>query len=830
MESLKESDCQHTSNEDIKPDCLDSKELFKAMSAENDHSPQVKMEGQKLKFEPQDIKKEDGFWSEGMGLPQFDLWRESLKKGDCQHTSNEDIKPDCLDSKELFKAMSAENHHSPQVNMEGQKLKFEPQDIKKEDGFWSEGMGLSQDQFHTWRESFKDVHQHIDKLSSADSKELLESLPFVNCSISQVKMESQELKCEPQNNCGQDVIWSKGVEFSQNQFNASFESEVHQHASDKVAKTAYLKKPICVSQIKIENKKIKCEPRDMEEGEVMLSEALGHIKNERQELNKAERENIHKSGKRFVKTQIRLESSQMEIDHHFVRKQEKDVKPDSRNLEISPGLRNDLQNTFHVKHEREVNAECLGVKKEDPVWTVNSIKQEIYTDGRSDCRVSVDPIWASHSLQTQSKIANTDNICNDKKSFPKNVPECTKSVDFKAESYLKDEDPNWAFHCFSRRKKVMTEDTSHLKSPPPSNSQTCDEFQRPSNMIASDPQQEAPVPVQQIFPSGFSHQVRTAQDPSVQTATQISPMLNQKEVAQKRAAQQSFQYSQGGKCFSSHDTLKVPKIMHENDPYIVEQLKQLSFCRLCGEKQILHLQKGEVRRGKIILTPKCSSSEKQFWKCCSCKRGFRSQVRLNLHQQVHLRKLSKPKIKCPECEREFKNSTSLRIHSEVHIQGTVPCKLCDKVFRSETKLRSHHCRCHSAKTLACDKCEATFSTKASLFYHKAVHSDRRLFECSDCKSKFKLKKYLKTHMLIHTDERPFPCLQCPSRFRTKAHLIAHMGRSLGCGAHSGPHRKPGRKRNQRKQELSDTETSEEVSATDVESTSPSDSDTSDTEG
>ncbi|XP_035288030.1 uncharacterized protein LOC118235110 isoform X3 [Anguilla anguilla] len=554
--------CHQGNDKYYKHENLDLKDLPHSTPLENRRvfcASHIEMESRELKHKPQDIKGEDAFWSEGESLPQFDVWMESLKESDCQHTSNEDIKPDCLDSKELFKAMSAENDHSPQV---------------------------------------------------------------------------------------------------------------HQHVSDKVARTDYLKKPICVSQIEIENKKIKCEPRDMEEGEVMLSEALGHIKNERQEVNKAERENIHKSGKRFVKTQIRLESSQMEIDHHFVRKQEKAVKPDSRNLEISPGLRNDLQNTFHVKHEREVNAECLGVKKEDPVWTVNSIKQEIYTDGRSDCRVSVDPIWASHSLQTQSKIANTDNICNDKKSFPKNVPECTKSVDFKAESYLKDEDPNWAFHCFSRS------DTSHLKSPPPSNSQTSDEFQRPSNMIASDPQQEAPVPVQQIFPSGFSHQVRTAQDPSVQTATQISPMLNQKEVAQKQAAQQSFQYSQGEKCFSSHDTLKVPTIMHENDPYIVEQLKQLSFCRLCGEKQILHLQKGDVLNGKIVLTPKCSSSEKEFWKCCLCKRGFRTRGRIHLHQHVHLRKLSKPKIKCPKCKRKLNISDSLRKCSEVHIQGTVPCKSC----------------------------------------------------------------------------------------------------------------------------------------------------------
>ncbi|KAJ8266421.1 hypothetical protein GJAV_G00130230 [Gymnothorax javanicus] len=167
--------------------------------------PNFEMESRELKREPQVIKADDVTWSEGMGLPHFDVWRDSLKD-DRKYASNEDVKPDCSDSKQSIKAMPIENNCAFQVKLKSPKLKYESLNdwTNGEDVIWSEGVRLLQDQFYA---NFNcDIHQHVgDKDEKTDHPGEILCIPQSKNVDIKIKVEPNDLEekaAQPSVTCG----------------------------------------------------------------------------------------------------------------------------------------------------------------------------------------------------------------------------------------------------------------------------------------------------------------------------------------------------------------------------------------------------------------------------------------------------------------------------------------------------------------------------------------------------------------------------------------------------------------------------------------------------
>lgn len=103
------------------------------------------------------------------------------------------------------------------------------------------------------------------------------------------------------------------------------------------------------------------------------------------------------------------------------------------------------------------------------------------------------------------------------------------------------------------------------------------------------------------------------------------------------------------------------------------------------------------------------------------------------------------------------------------------CKVCDTLWTTKSRLRSHQRSHGEKKSFQCDICDKTFGWEYSWKTHMLAHSDDNPHKCTICNMKFFNKTALSNHIKRKHEkpERPFSCEQCSKKFISKSELNQH---------------------------------------------------------
>ncbi|XP_031628730.1 zinc finger protein 813-like [Contarinia nasturtii] len=169
--------------------------------------------------------------------------------------------------------------------------------------------------------------------------------------------------------------------------------------------------------------------------------------------------------------------------------------------------------------------------------------------------------------------------------------------------------------------------------------------------------------------------------------------------------------------------------------------------------------------------------------CRICKKVFHSESDLQAHnRQQH------QQYKCNVCSKEFRTQKGFSTHSNSHDEQTNKqkflCSTCGKFFGTKQRLQAHQST-HSCKmNYVCSACHKRFATESRLRCHQRTHTGEKPFQCNYCDLTFAQGNALRCHKRIHTGERPYQCLICQKRFTQntilKTHMTLHTGKKIKC--------------------------------------------------
>ena len=120
------------------------------------------------------------------------------------------------------------------------------------------------------------------------------------------------------------------------------------------------------------------------------------------------------------------------------------------------------------------------------------------------------------------------------------------------------------------------------------------------------------------------------------------------------------------------------------------------------------------------------------------------------------------------------------------------CKVCGKMFSSESSLTKHAGLCQRRRTYSCGYCPKEFFQKYTFRQHVLTHTREKSHQCGECGRKYTQKGDLNRHMYTHLPKKelPFKCDMCDRGFVRKDQLRKHFRSThslVGLGASTMVH-------------------------------------------
>lgn len=170
-----------------------------------------------------------------------------------------------------------------------------------------------------------------------------------------------------------------------------------------------------------------------------------------------------------------------------------------------------------------------------------------------------------------------------------------------------------------------------------------------------------------------------------------------------------------------------------------------------------------------------SHSEDQMVVCDLCGHSFTQAYRLRVHMARHEREGNV--YRCHICNRVCRDPKKLELHIKSHTGETEhSCAPCQRHFATNRHYRLHMKRMHESEA-NCPICDKLFPTEAKMKSHIRIHDNPHMFECPKCYTCIKDKKHLDRHLRQHkNDGIRFPCRYCPQKFVMMKTLRFHMSK------------------------------------------------------
>ena len=182
--------------------------------------------------------------------------------------------------------------------------------------------------------------------------------------------------------------------------------------------------------------------------------------------------------------------------------------------------------------------------------------------------------------------------------------------------------------------------------------------------------------------------------------------------------------------------------------------------------------------------------------CRYCGKTFSQAGYIKAHERLHTGE--KP-FACSVCGKRFSDPSNWKKHERVHANQTrksgppPPPDMVHKVkhlfLRSISSLVSsalQHQRLPGARvggeagvtgsSVVCKVCFKVFSSQSSLSTHKRIHTGERPYRCARCGKAFTQVGTLRTHERVHTGEKPYACRVCGRTFAQSGSFRMHERR------------------------------------------------------
>lgn len=161
--------------------------------------------------------------------------------------------------------------------------------------------------------------------------------------------------------------------------------------------------------------------------------------------------------------------------------------------------------------------------------------------------------------------------------------------------------------------------------------------------------------------------------------------------------------------------------------------------------------------------------------CTVCNKLFRTNYKLREHMQTHAENNAKYLCEFEGCNKAFRSRIGLKEHEARHRgEFNFSCSTCDKKFLLHSYLLAHQKIHSNVRAFSCSMCSKSFKTKQSLINHENFHYGLKLHTCNICQKQFTTKSNLDVHVKnTHTEVAQYECEDCHKTFKTKNYLKVH---------------------------------------------------------
>lgn len=163
--------------------------------------------------------------------------------------------------------------------------------------------------------------------------------------------------------------------------------------------------------------------------------------------------------------------------------------------------------------------------------------------------------------------------------------------------------------------------------------------------------------------------------------------------------------------------------------------------------------------------------------CKHCQKLFKTPAQLKTHVN-YCHKPVNPEFVCYICKKVLKTRRTLENHVTAHTNPESPreCLQCGHILKNTARFNIHMAK-HRSEELGphpCDKsCGKIFKNRSAMLAHVAFVHTTKSFKCSECVKVFKNKKSLEEHEAVHKNINIYSCPFCDRKMKNSANMYAH---------------------------------------------------------